>query len=488
MNRPRLLSVACSLFVAACELEGFPENEMSVVVVADETFVANGASRAVVRIELESAPTPGKGLTVTTSLGVLDPSAPEASRRTRSIPTNASNTVELNLFAERVAGKGKVSVSSDGKVVEEADFEILPNEETLTLTVPESAASDGHTPVPISVSLGTQRKDGQKVTLETTLGSFRAGAPPDSQRTEVFLRDGEMAEVSLLPGTTPGIATIRASVDGGEIDSRPLLLEAPSFEIRLSSASSSVPADSLSAVEVEVSALTTLTSSRSVTLTTTLGSFASPTAAAPVRTVTFGLRGGATAEDAEQRAVRVLLYGGADPGRAQLSASAADVVSSFAPVEVTFAPPTQLFLGAAPSAVLSQAIQSTTVTAYVSRPLGQGTPSNGAQVGLVLCCGAGGTCNELLVPPVVSVVPADRMATASVQLSAAGLAFVGEVGDPPNDNLSAVLHAVALDGSGGSLPACVELEGNGPLAGVSAYDSVVLQLARKPPPGPPEVP
>lgn len=483
----RVASLLVAVVLWSCKLEDFADDKVTISFDAahpNAELLANGEDSATLTLDLGTEPTPGKALTVTTTRGFLSVDSKGADLQIVTLTTGAARTMTVLLRAGDSVGEGLISVTSADGVRGEKDFKTSGYPETLHVVPVDGSTSlvaNGLTSTRLRIELQSSRKRPQPVSVETTLGSFAAGPAPGAQKQTLNLGGGDSAEVTLLAGSTVGIANVIASVAGGARDDHQISLIAPDSELTLTPSLASIPADSKSVTQLLVALVTTSPGPQVVTLTTNLGELDRSAVGDARRSRKISVRGAATSEKAAALAFPLPLYAAAESGAGIVTATTDQGARAQTEIDFTYAAATRLALAVTPSVVLSQAVQQATVTSEFSRGFGPERPSHGVRLGFAICCAPSApACNSLfLLPPSAAVPDGNASHPIPLQLSVLGLTRAAEEGTPPLDNVSGMLHGFVLDGTRPS-PTCAQLSLSETPAGVSATAAVEVQVARKP--------
>jgi hypothetical protein len=479
----RCLVLFLLLLVLGCQLEPANSDQLSVTITG-ESLYANGVATATVSITLTGNVTPGKALTVTTSLGVLDPAAAPAQQRTVTVHTTSTKLLELPLYAERTAGDGRVTVTGPDGIRDFADFTIEPVADTLTLSGDTELAADGKASVDLMLTLTSSDPGPREVTLKTSAGTLAPEKSGEAARQRTIRVEPDKASTfRLYAPSSPGTAVVTAELGTQLATSIVTFTAAHSRAVTfvVDGATEEMPAEALADGQGVV--LVTLRYDgppdevASITLSTTLGEL-NPTAATPEgrRQTTLSIRSGSDGG--------AHLRVGRTPGDAILTAAGQAIPTVSTLLALRASLPDRLALGLVDGSVLDTTRSQVGVTAALRRSAGSGSISTGVPIEFLACCDAAGSsapCTEFVSVPSFQVdADGDGRETVTVTLTPSGRARVSEVGTSSRDDTPVVLHSFVSEDD--AAPTCAELS-NGDGA-VLAHDSVRLAL-RKAAPAPP---
>jgi hypothetical protein len=468
MRAARAPAIALLLLAGSCLEVG--KSQLTVTIQDSEGFYADGESFRTVTVELPPDTDPGKPITVTTSLGVVDVTSASGDneRRTRTLYTTAPAQGELlsfRLFAEWESGPGEIVVEAPNTSLRgTADFELLPVGDVLTIEVEPAQPAVG-TFAQVTVRIDSQATRARDVSLVASHGTLALA--------KVKVSPSASATVSWQVGAESAIATITATVSpGGSIGQQVVPIQPPSDEVTVSVAPATYLADGNSLVPLTVTRSTSLSDTAEVVVQTTHGVLSPAATGAARQQRTIGLRGNET--------VQVPLYAGREPGQVLVTAALPDRAPATTTFDLVSAPPTIIGIELAAAPIFDRDRDELGTTAVFARDVGQ--PSTGTRIFFTTCCddGAGrGECNEYLsVPPFETSDGSVDEVGVVVRLTAAGETFVNEPGAPPADDLLVRLYAFALEaGFVGALPTCAALDTGFP-GGVAAIRSVDLALRK----------
>jgi hypothetical protein len=468
MRTTRALPIALSLLAASCLEVG--NNQLTVTIEDGAPFYADGESFRTVTVALPADTDPGKPITVTTSLGLVDVTSASGdnARRTRTLYTTAQGgALAFKLFAEWQSGAGEVLVEAPGTGLRGvASFTLLPVEDVLTIDVdPPQPVAGGLAQV--TVRMGSQATRPRDVSLVASHGALALA--------KVKVSPAASATVTWEVGAEPASATITATVDpGGAIGRQVIAIQPAADLVTVEVAPGTYLADGNSLIPLAVTRSSSLSDRVDVVVQATHGVL-NPAASGEARKQrTIGLRG--------NESVQVSLYAGRDPGQVLVTAALPDRAPAATSFELAVAPPTLMGIELAAAPIFDRERQQLGATAVFARGAGQGLPSIGTRVFFTTCCddgGGRGECSEYLSVPLFDTPAgaADEVDLV-VRLTAAGETFVNQTGTPPADDLLVRLYAFALEaGFAGALPSCAALDAGFP-SGVAVMSFADLALRK----------
>lgn len=471
----RRFSYALPVLVLAASCLEVTPSRLTVTIEDGEDFYADGESFRTVIVELPPDTDPGKELTVTTSLGLVDVTAAPAdnARRTRTLHTvvpEQGAPLSFRLYAEWDSGPGEVVVEAPNTGLRGvAGFELLPLDDLVTIAVDPVQPVAGQL-ARVTVALGSRATRPRDLTLETTHGALTPA--------QVRVSPSTSATVSWQVGAEPGDASITATLEpGGTMAEATVRVVQSPDQVSVEVPPAIYLADGNTIVPVTVRRSSTLSDVAGVVVQTTHGVLNPALTGEGSKQTTIGLRG--------DESVQVPLWAGREPGQVLVTAGLAERAPATTTFTLTYAPPTLMGLALAGAPVFDRDRTQLAVTASFARGTGQGRPSAGTRVFFATCCDDGGglgACIEYLAaPPFVTADDAVDEVSATVRLTAAGETLVNQPGNPPADDLAARLYAFALEAEPtGALPTCAALEAGVPagVAAVSSADLTLRKLAR----------
>lgn len=186
-----------------------------------EAFVADGHTLHDFTIAVDTETDKAQTLTITSSLGKLEPSKTgnAAFERTVSITRDQPLTIQLLAPSPAEAGiTGYLRARFGSGPETEYQYSTVAPTDLLALALVDPPAegwfADDETIVPIDVTLTSDLDDRRTVTIKTSRGIL--GVADDARQTEVMLRGGETARVQLLAGRDfgPVVVTAELADDG----------------------------------------------------------------------------------------------------------------------------------------------------------------------------------------------------------------------------------------------------------------------------------
>jgi hypothetical protein len=449
----------------------------------DGRFYADGYDHRTVEIKFPGGATAGKPLTVTTSLGIINPSADTAGKRSLALKTTNGESITFELWAERTSGAGRITIEGPDGARATDDFWLDPVTEQLSIGREAGTyVADGTNSVTLSIGLTSEQDSFQDVVVKTSLGVLSPDKKDEAARARtVRVSNRKPANLTWDLGQTPGVAVITAELANSmAVESVRLRAAKPaqaSLEFR-----PRPPAETAAAqtpVEIGVFYNAPEGQKDSVTLTTTLGELnPAGTTEEARRTTTVPMVAGKTSV--------VKLNVGRTPGIAVISASSPSAPSIALSLKITPLLPERLALELTSGSTLQSTRRDLSATVRLARTAGNGPVSTGTEIQLTSCCNDGGgrqECSKYLSHPAfLEDVDGDNREAVTITLTPTGKAFVDAIGSNANLNLPVDLYAFVLKAPTDPMPTCDTVEMD--VTQFAAFDGVELELERSPPPAP----
>lgn len=447
-------------------------------------FYADGRDLRTVRISFAGAVSAGKPLTVTTSLGIINPAAEAAGRRSLALKSTNGGVIEFPLYAERTSGPGSVTVEGPNGSRAVDDFYIEPLTEQLSIgRSAGNYVADGKQTITLTLGLTSADRSFRRVTVKTTHGILSPDKKDELARSrDIQLAPQQPAEVEWALGSVAGTAVLTAEF--GDVLAPPstvVIAPEPVQEatLTLTPREEEALADGVSVVPIDVDYAAPKGRSDTVTLTTTLGVLnPAGTSIEARRATTVTVYGGRTS--------KVNLGVGQTPGRATLTARAASVSDVAESLVLKPAPPERLTLDAVDGTVFDAARRELELSVRIARSPGGGRVSEGTSVELLACCLDGSDvteCDEFVtIPSFVTDDNGDGRETTTVALTPQGKEFVDSVASGPIEQEEVTVYAYAREAGATAKPDCTNIQDIGTSEGVVVSDRIGLALEQKPSP------
>jgi hypothetical protein len=350
--------------------DGTPIDEVLAVVATPPTVPADGLSRTRITASIDPRSTT-REFTFTTSLGTLTSGTRTSRTEGGKLVLNADDagSASVELQSEAVVGVARVTVTI-GSVVRTIDvpFSQVAANELFTLAVANSSLpADSYSMTELTATLRLAGDLRQPVKFTTSLGTLVTSTSDTTARTETTVNataDG-IARIFLRSENTVGTATVRAELNGfvreATVNFTPVVA---SDVIRLTASPNPVAADGVRGTGTRLTA--TISSSipqrlRTVTFTTSAGQFTSDLVNSDTK------KAQVTADAGNVATVQLV----SDvPVTANVTAAVAGV-SARVNVEFTRALPDLVSVQASPGTVAKAGADSTTLTVFLVRNVGQ---------------------------------------------------------------------------------------------------------------------
>lgn len=419
---------------------------------------------------------------VRASRGSLAPQLTDNQQFERTVLLTPGVPLPITLFAGNDAGPGEFSVTLDTSVETSIAYQLVGPDDQITLAAPTTALfADGVSAHEVTLEVATETEEPLIVTLASTVGVLNPSLPDGPSRfaDELTVSPNTPTVFFLYSPAQAGIGSLTATLATGASQSITTTFAATSDEITLAPEPGMYFADDITIIPVHVSLASPKPGPRTITLTTSTGSFGSAEGpSSSERTVVLEPGRDAT----------VSLRAGRQAGVALLTAAIDGDAFAETPVGLAYSPPTQLSVSLNRS-VLEVPLITANATVSFGRGPGEGRVSEGTEVEFLVCCdpdgdGTSEDCASLVDVPEFAVPPSSGQdsVSAPISLTPDGTTFVQTPGDPPTDDLAVLLHALVVDPT--QAPAstsCAELDDVGSTpSDVLVLDSAALALRRVP--------
>ncbi|HET9955118.1 MAG TPA: hypothetical protein VFQ61_11475 [Polyangiaceae bacterium] len=457
-----------------CGFESRGDGQLRVELLEPAGFYADGMSRRIVRVSFEHRITAGKPLRATTSLGIINPAADDAGTRRLELQTSHGSPIDFVLYAEQVAGVGRITVEGPGGLRQDADFVLEPVNDELSILVSAGPyIADGAHETTLTIGLTSGSPAFRDVLVKTSHGILSPDKANEAARARtVRVAPNRPRDLTWILGNSAGNAVVSAEL-GNVLETEIVQLDQALRDLTIGAPESAL-ADDQTVVPILLDYAAPLGELETVTLTTTLGELnAAGTTPEERRTKRITVRG--------QETALVNLSVGRQPGPALLTAHSGTTPDRAVSLWLQPALPDRIALELLDGSVLDSSHSQLQIRSTLTRDAGRGLVSAGTTIWLHPCCeidsGSLEDCTRYLaVPSFVQDVDGDGRESAIAALTPAGTNLVQTAASGQQKNVAVTLFAFVMEEGSPSI-ACTDWQ-NEPPRRVAAWQQIALALAR----------